>query len=174
MMIGLGIAAAMALIQYVISRQSPKELAGDHGTMHPNDSMIAVAILIAWGVGCGALFYHLLVEHSVAAILIAFFLLVSIPIMATGFSPIYDLSWDTQKIEGPTTMWFPPFGPERREILFSDITDAGRDRWGNYFVQGADGTCIRWNWFYSGYPELMFFIEDICPHLFPDLDAAEA
>ncbi len=135
------------------------------------NSMIAVGILIAGGVGCAGLFYHLVIAQSVVAILVAVSCIVSIPIMATAFSSTYDISWDTRQISGPATRWYSPFGTERQDILFENLVKAGRDNWGNYFVEDIDGTRIRWNWFYNGYPELMYFIEDICPHLFPDIDA---
>ncbi|MDJ0826733.1 MAG: hypothetical protein QNJ16_14630 [Rhodobacter sp.] len=169
-MIVTGLAAALALagVQYAIGRQRPKELGPDHGTMQPNHSMIGVAILIAWGVGCTALFFHLVIQHSVLAIFAAFFGIVAIPVLATGFSPIYDISWDRESVTGPASMGFPPFGPAHATIRFEDIVSAGEDRFGNLYVADAAGTCIRWNWFYSGYPELMYFIEDVCPHLFPD------
>ncbi len=165
---GLGAAAAMALIQFITSRLPPKELAGDHGAMHPNDSMIAVAILIAAGVGCAGIFYHFMVANSLAAIAVSILSVVSIPLMATAFSSNYDISWDTMRITGPTTTWYSPFSSERRDILCDDLVAAGQDRWGNYYAESSDGTRIWWNWFYNGYPELMYFIEDRCPHLFPD------
>ena len=98
---GLGAAAAMALIQYITSRLPPKELAGDYGAMHPNDSMIAVAILIAAGVAGAAVFYHVMIAKSLVAIVIALLGVVSIPIMATAFSSIYDITWDNIRITGP-------------------------------------------------------------------------
>lgn len=171
--VGLGVAAIMAAIQYAIGRQRPKELAGDHGTLHLNDSMIAVGILIVWGLGCAAVFYHLAIESSFPAIVLAFISLVAVPVMATAFSSAYDISWSTQGITGPTTRRHPPFAPERQEIAFDDIVAAGRDKWGNYYVQDEGGNRIRWNWFYNGYPELMHFVEDVCPHLFPDLEEEE-
>ncbi len=169
---GLGVVAAMAAIQYLIGRARPKELAGDHGTLHLNDSMIAVGILIIWGVGCAALFYHLAVANSFVAILVAFCSLVAVPVLATAFSSTYDISWNTHAITGPTTHRQPPFAPERHEIQFDSIVAAGKDKWGNFYVEDADGKRIRWNWFYNGYPELMYFVEDICPHLFSGLDEA--
>ncbi|MDJ0627545.1 MAG: hypothetical protein QNJ44_04725 [Rhodobacter sp.] len=171
---GLGAAAILALVQYVISRQPPKELAGDHGVLHPNDSMVAVGILIAAGVGCAGVFYHVVIANNPVAVLIAVLGIVSIPVMATAFSSIYDITWNTDRITGPSTTWYSPFNTERREVPFECIVAAGRDKWGNYFVESSDGTCIRWNWFYNGYPELMYFVEDICPHLFPDDIVPEA
>ncbi len=170
---GLGAAALLALLQYVIGRQPPKKLAGDHGTMHPNDSMIAVGILIAAGVGCASIFYCFLVASSLPAIVIAVAGLASVPVLATAFSSIYDISWDTTRITGPSTTWYSPFGTERRDIHFEDLVAAGEDKWGNYFVESSDGTRICWNWFYNGYPELMYFVEDMCPHLFPEDDASD-
>ena len=167
---GLGAAAAMALIQYITSRLPPKELAGDYGAMHPNDSMIAVAILIAAGVSGAAVFYHVMIANSLVAIVVALLGVVSIPIMATAFSSIYDITWDNIRITGPSTAWYSPFSSERRAILCDDLVAAGQDRWGNYYAESSDGTRIWWNWFYNGYPELMYFIEDRCPHLFPDED----
>ena len=167
---GLGAAAVIALVQYVMSRLRPKELAGDHGSLHPNNSMVAVGILIAWGVGCAGLFYHLAIANNVLAILVAILGFGSIPFMAKAFTSIYDISWNTDRITGPSATWYSPFSTERRDIACKDIVDAGQDKWGNYFVESKDGTRIRWNWFYSGYPELLYFVEDVCPHLFPDLD----
>ncbi len=171
---GLGVAAIMAALQYLIGRLLPKELAGDHGTLHLNDSVIGVAILIVWGVGCAAVFYHVAVAQSILALAIAFVSLVAVPVMVTAFSATYDISWDMNAITGPTTLRHPPFNPKRMEMPFDAIVAAGQDRWGNYFVEDDDGNRIRWNWFYNGYPELMHFVEDLCPHLFPELDAEEA
>lgn len=166
---GLSMAAVMACIQYITSRLRPRKLASDQGTLHLNDTMIAVGILVVFGVGCAGVFYHMVIAHSFSAILIAFISLVSVPVMATAFSPHYDISWDTKRIIGPGTIKHPPFGHERKEIPIENIVAAGKDNWGNYFVEDIDGTRIRWNWLYSGYPELMNFIEDVCPYLFPDL-----
>jgi len=171
---GLGAAAFLALVQYLIGKQPPKELAGDYGTMHPNDSMIAVGILISGGVGLASILYLFMVATTLTAMLVAVVSLAVVPILATAFSSIYDISWTTERISGPSTLWHSPFVTEQRHILFEDIVAAGEDRWGNYFVEGSDGTRICWNWFYNGYPELMYFVEDMCPHLFPDDEAALA
>lgn len=168
---GLAVAAIMALLQFLIGRQRPKELAGDHGTLRLNHSMIGVAILIAWLLGCVAFFYHVAVSPSVLAVAVAICSLIAVPVMATAFSSAYDITWTTQTLTGPTHRRRPTLKPKRREVRFDDLVSAGIDGWGNYYVEDAAGTRIRWNWFYNGYPELMHFVEDVCPHLFPDLDA---
>lgn len=170
---GLAVAALMAGLQYLIGRLRPKELAGDHGTLRLNTSMIGVAILIVWGLGCAAFFYHVALSQSFFAVAVALCSLIAVPIMATAFSSAYDITWTTRTLTGPTHRRRPTLTPQRREVRFDDLVAAGIDGWGNYYVEDAAGTRIRWNWFYSGYPELMHFVEDVCPHLFPDLDAEE-
>jgi hypothetical protein len=84
---------------------------------------------------------------------------------AMGLTRKWDITWDEDGIEGPTSLWFPPFGPRREKWMWERLEGVGGTS-GQWFVENAAGRRIRFNYSYPGYMQLMATIEDQCPWLF--------
>lgn len=92
---------------------------------------------------------------------------------AAALHPAYDLRWDAFGIEGPSSLFPPPFGPRPQRIAWDQIAVAGRGAT-CWFVQASDGRQVCWNESYGGFPALMARIEVRCPWLFDEADSPEA
>lgn len=177
--IGGGVAATFAAIRFFTARSQPAtldqtETAGRIAMSRPLIVGFSLLCLGIAGVALYAAFFapppdcacKSAASWAVPAVLGGFFLLVAL-LMLTSLSGGWEVCWDEDGIEGPTSVLPPPFGPRRKRVFWEHLDAAGQDSNG-WFVQARSGRRIRWNFFYSGYPALMLRIEEECPWLFDD------
>ncbi|MGQ0564199.1 MAG: hypothetical protein ACT4OK_03890 [Gemmobacter sp.] len=167
---GLVIFGVLSGLAWLVSRARPRHSMLAEGRIAPSRGLIAVVVLIGAGLAVAAAF-DATQGGGTAAVLVSAGAVLLTLLMATGLTPAYDVSWTGRTITGPTSNGVWPFGPSRATLAFDDVADVGCDSMGNWYVADAEGTRIRWNWSYAGYPAVMIAVEQACPHLFAE-DAA--
>lgn len=78
-----------------------------------------------------------------------------------------EVIWDHTGIEGPSALNFPPFGPKRVRLLWTEIAKGGSD-YRHAFLATADGRKIAWIMRNPGHEALVAQIRRACPRLFAD------
>lgn len=128
---------------------------------------IIVATLVPAALGLVGLFFALLPYASPPSQLLAVVFLPIALFVASYLSPIWEIQWDETGLTGPGNYMVPPFGPRRSLMRFDQITFAGSDTLGGFYVEDANGARIRWNGLHTGAPALMDHIMRVRPDLFP-------
>jgi hypothetical protein len=165
-LIGLIGALFIALVGVLIARAQPARAHVSGGRIVPDRPLIAGAVALALLLGGIALYAALTVPGSFPAHVIAGVALALGLATATGTSGYYAIDWDHAGLTGPGSLWrLPPANPPRIRIAWADVTDAGRDAMGNWYVADGAGRRIRWNWTYGGCGAFMEAVEAHCPWL---------
>jgi hypothetical protein len=160
-------------LRRVLARAGRDRVSLTQGHITPSKPLTLTVTAIGGLIAAAAFYATLTDPDSFPAVLVGLAALLLAAATATGLMPVYDIYWNEHGVEGPASLLFPPFGPKRDYIAWSDVTDAGRDPLGNWFVADAAGNRIRWNYIYSGYAYLMAAVETQCPQAFRELHPAE-
>ena len=164
-------AALAAVFAYRLSRGHPPIEGGPEGRMAPDPWRSGAVAPLAAGLGSAVM----VSGAGLPAILGGIGLLALAAVALIALSPIYDVQWTTDGLEGPSALLVPPFGPKRDFLLWRDLKRVGKDRWGNRFVEDGTGQRICWNWVFVGEGHLLARLETLRPDLFdeddPGLDA---
>lgn len=161
-------AALAAVFAYRLSRGHPPIEGGPEGRMAPDPWRSGAVAPLAAGLGSAVM----VSGAGLPAILGGIGLLALAAVALIALSPIYDVQWTTDGLEGPSALLVPPFGPKRDFVLWRDLKRVGKDRWGNRFVEDAGGHRICWNWLYTGDGHLLARLETVRPDLFDEDDSS--
>ncbi len=160
-------AALAAVFAYRLSRGRPAVSGGPDGRMAPDPWRSGAVAPLSAGLGAA-----LMVSGAGwLALLAGLGLLMLTAVALIALSPIYEVQWTTDGLEGPSALLVPPLGPKRDFLLWRDLKRIGKDRWGNRFVEDDEGHRVCWNWLYSGDGHLLARLETLRPDLFDEDDA---
>lgn len=147
------------------------------GRIRPSRPLMAVCTLLGLGVGGVALYGASLAldpncacqagSWRIPAALGTAFVLLGL-YCSLSLTSGWDMRWDQDGVEGPTSMLFPPFGPRRERLSWEDIVAIGGNS-NSWYVETPKGRRMWWNSFYAGYPKFMLTVENRRPDLFADI-----
>lgn len=161
-------AAIAAVLAYRLSRGRPAVAGGPEGRTAPDPWRSGAVAPLAGGLGTAIL----LSGGGLLWLLVGLGFLALMAVALIALSPSYDVLWTTDGLEGPSALLVPPFGPKRDFLLWRDLKRIGKDRWGNRFVEDAEGHRVCWNWLYIGDGHLLARLETVRPDLFDEDDIA--
>lgn len=174
LIVGVAVTLLLAALSRLLARRGGHAVGDDRGHVAPNRAVIVAVTLIGLGIAASAFYATATQPDSFPAVLVGLAALVLTVPTAASLLPDYEIEWNEEGLEGPATGWFPPFGPGRDFIAWSDVVGVGKDALGNWYIEDRTGARIRWNFVYGGYAHLMAAVERHCPHLFDPPPAAVA
>jgi hypothetical protein len=149
----------------LIGRQKPLRMTGDHGTIRPERISawftvvmgtamclfgLAGVLVLNMGWGGGAL--------GAMGLAIAGF-------MAPSLTSVHAVHWNTNGVEGPSSLLGPTLGLKRTQIIWSDIVKTGTTFTSYWFLESSDGRRIYWSYLYKGHVALALALRAHCPNL---------
>lgn len=162
---------AVSILRRILAGAAKSAVGDGEGCILPSRSVLFGASALGFALSGAAFQSALLAPHGQSEVLLGLLCLALALGAASALLPGYEVTWSDRGIEGPSQLWFPPFGPSRRFIDWNAIDYVGQDAWGNWFVADAGGNRIRWNFLYAGHGHLMAEVGRVCPDLFPHLAA---
>lgn len=165
LMVGTALLLVAFVLRDVFAGRTPR-LCGRFGGEIAVNARLVLAVC-AGGLALGGFaFWTTFTTHAGPAVAILGALsLVGAMVAACSLHPDWTIRWTRHGLEGPAALVPFPTGAERAAFTWDSITHAGRDIWGNHFVQNAAGERIRWNAAYAGHAQLMAAVAHNCPHL---------
>ena len=88
--------------------------------------------------------------------------------MTPSLSTLHDVIWNKGYIEGPSKLFGPTLGNERKRIKWSDIVSSGSTFTGYWFLEDCRGSRIYWSYLYKNRPKFNKAIRNHCPHIYSD------
>lgn len=163
-----------AVLRHVMTRRPAIETdpEGETGQIAPNRALLAVICLIGVTLAGAALFAAFQGVGGLPVLAVAVAALAMTGMMVTAFFPFYDITWDTDGVEGPTLLLPPPLGPKRRKIFWEDIDVAKHEKGRHWYLEDRQGNRIMWSFIYFGHPALIARVEEECPWLFGPVQTA--
>jgi hypothetical protein len=71
--------------------------------------------------------------------------------MAPSLTNLHALRWNTDRVEGPASMFGLTLGLGRTQIAWADIRRTGDTATGYWYVESQDGRRIYWSYLYKGW-----------------------
>ena len=164
LVVGITMLVVMGLSR-LIGRRKPLHLTADQGTIRPERISAWFTVVIGTAMClfglAGVLALHM---GWIGGALGAMGLAIA-GFMAPSLTSVHAVHWNSDGVEGPSTLFGPTLGLKRTQIIWSDIVKTGTTFTSYWFVESSDGRRIYWSYLYKGHVALTQALRAHCPNL---------
>jgi|HubBroStandDraft_6_1064221.scaffolds.fasta_scaffold125965_3 hypothetical protein len=153
------------VLSWLIGRGKPQHLTADKGTIQPERASAWFTVIVGTAMCLSGLLGILALHLGWIGALLATMGAAIAGFMSPSLTSVHAVRWDTDGVEGPSSLFGPTLGLKRTQVAWSDIVKAGETFTSYWFVESSDGRRIYWSYLYKGYSALTQALRARCPNL---------
>jgi hypothetical protein len=164
LVVGITMLVVMGLSR-LIGRGKPLHLTADQGTIRPERISAWFTVIMGTAICLFGLASVLALHTGWIGGALGVMGLAIAGFMAPSLTSVHAVHWNSEGVEGPSTLFGPTLGLKRTQIIWSDIMNTGRTFTSYWFIESSDGRRIYWSYLYKGHIAFAQALHAHCPNL---------
>ncbi|HEX3430028.1 MAG TPA: hypothetical protein VHT03_04000 [Rhizomicrobium sp.] len=164
LIVGITMLVIMGLSR-LIGRRKPLHLDAEQGTIRPERITAWFTVVMRTAMCLSGLAGVLALHMGWIGGALGVMGLAVAGFMAPSLTSLHAVHWNSEGIEGPSTLFGPTLGLKRTQIMWSEIVKAGTTFTSYWFIESGDGRPIYWSYLYKGHVALTQALREHCPNL---------